>query len=227
SMREASSIRGQGRRDLCGFSCAWRTEPRTDLVWVTAGRGGDRLAGRWSPGARRRSGVAGSGLSRVPRRARDQSRRIMATTVPVPRRGTKRVSGPGSVDPVAAQARAGDVDHVLQRPAVRLDGANRPDVVVVAGEQGPIDAERPSDDEGLPEDLRGAAAAAVLGDHAVADVAALAGEVLVQLVADRRAANDLAVHLGDEERGRDEPRAEVEAAGGLVVEPDDVGEGLA
>jgi RNA polymerase sigma-70 factor (ECF subfamily) len=104
---------------------------------------------------------------------------------------------PASADPVPAlRRRPGDR---LQLPAARFDDGGRPGVVVVAVQQGLVDADGAGDDQALPQDLGRVPAPPETGQHAVANVAAPALELLVQLVPDRRPPDDRPADIGDQE----------------------------
>ena len=94
-----------------------------------------------------------------------------------------------AADPVPAGLGAGLVlDDVLEDAAGSFDDRGAADVVVVAGDEHPVDAEGVDALEALAQDLGGVAAAAVRRQDAVADVAALVEQEVVEPVADRRAA---------------------------------------
>ena len=96
------------------------------------------------------------------------------------------------VDPVAALAVAG----VLVDPAVALDGARRGDVVVVTGQQHPIEPELGAAAYGEREGPRGVALRAPRGPHRVPDVTALLEQPCGQRVSQRQEPDDLLVGSG-------------------------------
>jgi len=73
---------------------------------------------------------------------------------------------------------------------------------LIADDQHPVHPGRPRDDQALPEDLGGVAPPAVLGQDAVADVAAPLGEMRVEREPDRCPAHDVPRHVGDQEGAR-------------------------
>jgi hypothetical protein len=82
------------------------------------------------------------------------------------------------------------------------------DVVIEASDQDVVDAHGPGDDQRLAEHLGGVAPVSLPGDHAVADVATIGSQVVVEAVADRHSTDEVTVH-GGEERSRDRSAATV------------------
>lgn len=105
-----------------------------------------------------------------------------------------------SVDPVATQWHAVDLDDALQHATVGLDHLTRTEIVVVAGHQGAFDPARPSDHETLAQNLRRMPATPVVWAYRIADVSALHQQGIVQLEADRRAPDDGTVDVCDQPR---------------------------
>ena len=93
-----------------------------------------------------------------------------------------------------------------KHPAAALDDRRRPDVVVVARDEHTVDADGTGDAPGSGAGSRSRSPRRrCSATHGVADVPALPGEELVELMTDRRPADEHAVDVGDEERRRHEP----------------------
>ena len=75
----------------------------------------------------------------------------------------------------------------------------------------PSHPDRPGDDDALPEDFGRVAAAPVLGEHGVADVAADPREMVVEGMSDRRPPDDTTGDVGDQECRRDDARWQARA----------------
>lgn len=102
------------------------------------------------------------------------------------------------------------VDHGLEDAAAGLDDASGADVVHVARDENAVDANGAGDDQALAQHLGGVPPPPVARQHAVPDVAAGDGEVLIQFMANRRAPHHGTVDLGEQERVRYELREEID-----------------
>ena len=112
--------------------------------------------------------------------------------------------------------RRGGTGHGVELTAAAFNDADRAGVVVVAGDEDPVDAEGADDGQALAQDLRRVAATPVGGQDAVADVPALAFEEVVQLMADLGPADDGPADIRHQEGGGNLARGQVHAATTLI-----------
>ncbi len=129
----------------------------------------------------------------------------------------------GASDPVtrAFACAIGHLDDVLEHPSAIDDGALGRLVAYVARDQGPFYAEVVRHGQAVPQQCSRITTTAVGRSYRVADVAAVQGEELVQLVPDRDPPDEVPVDLADQEgRGHSVGR-EVDALAHLL-EPLDI-----
>ena len=128
-------------------------------------------------------------------------------------RARRAVRPVGRGDPVAGFAGVVAVRlDVLQDAAAAFDDGGGADVRVVAGDQYPVQPEAVGIYQGLAQDRRRVAAAAIRRADAVADVPAVAQQEVVELVADRHPSDDVALAPARRGTSRRPCRPQVQAA---------------
>ena len=115
-----------------------------------------------------------------------------------------------NLDPVQANHRSNLIcRQTLEDAAASLDDSRGTKIVLVAHDQQRINTLMMRKIDGPTKHLCGIALASKTGQHAIADMPALAGKPIVQREAYRHAADEFAVHLAGEEFGTDSIRWEI------------------
>lgn len=108
-----------------------------------------------------------------------------------------------SVEPVATQRNAVDLDDVLQGTTVRFDRVDRTQIVDITGDQDASHTSSAGHDKTLAKNPRRNPASSMSGPNGIPDVATLLEQKLVECEPDRGTAHDLTLEYREQPCGLD------------------------